>query len=54
MVSEVRVRIILDTKSEEEAIETMKYNSNYKLVYSDDKTTIYELIDKDRGRAKNG
>ncbi len=54
MVTEIRVRIILNTKHEEEAIECMKYNRSYTLVYADDKITIFELIDKDRGRSNNG
>jgi hypothetical protein len=54
MVTEIRVRIILNTKHEEEAIECMRYNRSYNLIYSDDKITIFELIDKDRGRSKNG
>lgn len=53
MVTEIRVRIILDTKHEEEAIECMRYNRSYNLIYSDDKITIFELIDKDR-RHNNG
>ena len=40
--------------NEEEAIEAMKYNRNYKMVFSNTDITIFELIDKDRGRANNG
>ena len=54
MITEVRVRIILNTKQEEEAVEAMKYNRNYKLVFSNTDITIFELIEKDRGRANNG
>ena len=32
----------------------MKYNRNYKMVFSNTNITIFELIDKDRGRANNG
>lgn len=48
MVTEIRVRIILNTKHEEEAIESMKYNRNYKLIFSNEDTTIFELIDQDK------
>ena len=54
MITEIRVRIILNTKHEEEAIEAMKYNRNYKMVFSNTNITFFELIDKDRGRANNG
>ena len=54
MITEVRVRITLNTKYEEEAIESMRYNRNYKLVFSNTDITIFELIEKDRGRANNG
>jgi hypothetical protein len=54
MITEIRVRIILNTKHEEEAIEAMKYNRNYKMVFSNTDITIFELIEKDRGRANNG
>jgi hypothetical protein len=50
MITEVRVRIILNTKYEEEAIESMKYNRNYKLVFANNEITIFELVEKDGGK----
>lgn len=50
MITEVRVRITLNTKYEEEAIESMKYNRNYKMVFSNQDITIFELIEKDGGK----
>lgn len=50
MITEVRVRITLNTKYEEEAIECMKYNRNYKLVFSNQDITIFELVEKDGGK----
>lgn len=50
MITEVRVRLILNTKYEEEAIEAMKYNRNYKLVFANNEITIFELVEKDGGK----
>ena len=50
MITEVRVRIILNTKHEEEAIESMRYNRNYKMVFSNTDITIFELVEKDGGK----
>lgn len=50
MITEVRVRLILNTKYEEEAIEAMKYNRNYKLVFANNDITIFELVEKDGGK----